>query len=90
MTLNDPVYQEANQALGRAMIGAVAKQSLDARLDFAAHRVLSRDVTPGERAALTMFYRTVRTAPQGPVLNEQDALSAVAGVLFNLDAALTR
>ena len=90
VTLNDPVYQEANQALGRAMIGAVAKQSLDARLDFAAHRVLSRDVTPGERAALTMFYRTVRTAPQGPVLNEQDALSAVAGVLFNLDAALTR
>jgi hypothetical protein len=89
VTLNDPVYQEAGQALARRML-ALSGEPLAGRLEFAARCVLSRDLTAGELATLEAFYSKVTQASAGAPLGEQAAYTALAGVLFNLDAALTR
>jgi hypothetical protein len=82
VTLNDPVYQEAAQALARRMLAvrgtaagggttSVASfptgithtsdtELLERRLNFAARSVLSRDLSPRERAALESFYADAR------------------------------
>jgi hypothetical protein len=112
VTLNDPVYQEACEALARRMIkerprpGSNRSSSttgiLDARLTYGARLVLSRDLTDRELAALRAFYDKAVSlgAPQlvsistskvhGRPSKELTALTAVASILFNLDAALTR
>jgi hypothetical protein len=66
VTLNDPVYQEASEALARRMIKETAgtslqgasstKELLDARLTYGARLVLSRDPTARELAVLRAFY----------------------------------
>ena len=89
VTLNDPVYQEADQALARRML-ALKDQSLAGRLNFATRCVLSRDLTAVEMTTLEKFYNNARQPPDGAPPGEQAAYAAVAGVLFNLDAALTR
>ena len=72
--------------------------SIDARIRYGARLVLSRDPTDQELAALrALFQRTVATPTlqtvaarvQGNSL-ELTAMTAVASVLINLDAALTR
>jgi Protein of unknown function (DUF1553)/Protein of unknown function (DUF1549)/Planctomycete cytochrome C len=118
VTLNDPVYQEAAEALARRMLIIGAKSSppqsgrsfsdgdvLEARLDFGAERVLSRDLTPKELEALKALYEGIQNMPPAPsqvaftsdvktarrsVNKHLVAFTAVAGVLLNLDAALTR
>ena len=99
VTLNDPVYQEASEALAMRMIKE--KQGLDARIIYGARLVLSRVPTDRELAALRSFYEKAAAMPTlqlaartaaGRTNNRSQvaAMTAVASVLFNLDAALTR
>jgi hypothetical protein len=100
VTLNDPVYQEASEALAKRMMKE--RDALDGRLEYGARLVLSRSLTDGERATLRRLYEEALAAPGAPRLvkvatsgngrsgKELVALTAVASVLFNLDAALTR
>ncbi len=100
VTLNDPVYAEASEALAGRMMKASA--NLDARLQYGAHLVLSRNLTENELATLRrLFAKASDTPPGGRIIRvtteqkgnsgkERTAMSAVASVLLNLDAALTR
>ncbi len=102
VTLNDPVYQEASEALAVRMMKET--DALDARLEYGARLVLSRRLTDGELATLRRLYEEAISAPSLPRIvkvaasagaksrsgKELAALTAVASVLFNLDAALTR
>jgi uncharacterized protein DUF1553/uncharacterized protein DUF1549/cytochrome c len=100
VTLNDPVYQEASEALAARMMKET--DALDERLRYGARLVLSRDPTDGELATLRRLYDEALAAPAAPRVvkvaasakgssgKELTALTAVASVLFNLDAALSR
>ena len=101
VTLNDPVYQEAAEALARRMMKET--DALDGRLRYGARLVLSRDPTDGELATLRRLYEEALLVPGAPHLviriaaraerspeKEFVAMTAVASVLFNLDADLTR
>jgi len=96
VTLNDPVYFEAAQALARRMLSG--QHSIDDAIKYGARLVLSRDPTDLELAALrALFQKTVAAPTFEPVAatvhhssREFAAMTAVAGVLINLDAALTR
>ena len=99
VTLNDPVYQEASEALAQRMIKAT--DALDGRLRYGARLVLSRDLTDRELATLRGLYKEALAAPAAPRIvkiagkakgssGRELAITAVASVLFNLDAALTR
>jgi mono/diheme cytochrome c family protein len=82
VTLNDPVYQRAAEALAARMIKEAPQSGLDAQLNFGARCVLSRDLAPEELATLRGLY--------GKFGNASGGLTAVASALLNLDAALTR
>ena len=96
VTLNDPAYYEASEALAKRML--FQQRTLDARIVYGARLVLSRDPTDRELAALqALFQKTVATPTLQPVAataqrgsRELTAMTAVASVLINLDAALTR
>jgi len=96
VTLNDPVYQEASEALAGRMMKE--KQGLDARIIYGARLVLSRDPTDRELEILSSFFKKAKAMPSLQLASvrsqkrSQDlaAMTAVASVLFNLDAALTR
>ena len=112
VTLNDPVYQEAAEALARRMIKETTQPKsqarsstgdiLDARLRYGGRLVLSRDLTNGELIKLRAFYEQAMTLPAAPATKqsavkvhvypdkEMNALTAVASILLNLDAALNR
>ena len=75
VTLNDPVYREAAEALSARMSSQPG--GTDRQLDAGARWVLSRELSVGERRVLTRLYRA-------------EGMTAVASALFNLDAALTR
>jgi hypothetical protein len=99
VTMNDPVYQEASEALADRMLKAADKT--DDRLRYGARLVLSRDLTDYELAKLhELFEKALLESSAGMVKraaygkatsgNQKRAMTAVASVLFNLDAALTR
>lgn len=96
VTLNDPVYHEAAEALAQRMMAE--QRSIDARIKYGAELVLSRDPTEFELAALrALFQKTAATPTLQPVAvtvrgnsHELIAMTAVASVLMNLDASLTR
>ena len=96
VTLNDPVYYEASVALARRMFSE--QQTIDARIKYGARLVLSRDLTDREIAALRALFQTTVAAPTFHMVaatehrnsRELIAMTAVASVLINLDAALTR
>jgi hypothetical protein len=113
VTLNDPAYKEAAEALARrVMKDTVAETSdvssaevvLNVRLRYETRLVLSRDPTDRELAVLRTFYEEALTMPKPAAVmkasmnlsekratvRELDALTAVASVLLNLDAALVR
>ncbi len=91
-TLNDPVYSEAADALARQM--AKASPDLNAQLNEGARRVLSRELSPGELRELETAYVDARKmladSKRSAAEQPSAALSVVAGILLNLDAALTR
>jgi hypothetical protein len=75
VTLNDPVYQQAAQALAARMMGAGRDRAV--QLDFGARAVLSRRLSVSEKSVLQNLY-------------DSAGMTAVASALLNLDAALTR
>jgi hypothetical protein len=77
VTLNDPVYQEAAEALAQRVMKVTAPETsgasstddiLDARLAYETRLVLSRDPTPRELAALRAFYGKALGIPKEPAL----------------------
>jgi len=99
VTMNDPVYQEASEALAVRMLKA--SHTTDDRLRYGARLVLSRDLTDFELATLReLFEKALAESGAGGLKrasygrgasgNERRAMTAVASVVFNLDAALTR
>jgi Protein of unknown function (DUF1553)/Protein of unknown function (DUF1549)/Planctomycete cytochrome C len=74
VTLNDPVYQEASQALARRVMKDVpasdnsAASLLDARLVYETRLVLSRDPTPRELARLRAFYLETVKPPKPAIM----------------------
>ena len=70
-----------------------ATDELDGRIKYGARLVLSREPTKGELATLHDLFEKAEAAPgnaKGKSNKDLSALTAVASVLFNLDAALTR
>ena len=96
MTLNDPVYYEASEALAKRMIAE--QRNVDDRIKYGVRLVLSRDPSDREIAALRALFQKTAAAPAlQPIAatvhrnsRELNAMTAVASVLINLDAALTR
>jgi len=100
VTLNDPVYWEASEALAARMMKASA--NLDTQLQYGAHLVLSRGLTENELSSLRRMLAKALRAPESTKLvrvtagpkptfgKNRSAMNAVAGVLLNLDAALIR
>jgi len=100
VTLNDPVYAEASEALANRMMKA--STNLDDRIQFGARLVLSRELTENELATMLRLYAKASDEPKGARLvrasaeikensgKNETAMTAVASVLLNLDAALTR
>ena len=90
VTLNDPVYQEAAEALARRMMQEKEKQSLDARIIYGARLVLSREPTDRELAALRAFFEKTASTPTLQLAavtphqksRELAAMTAVASVLL--------
>ena len=72
VTLNDPVYDEAAEALAKRALREVAPKNgeslLDARIAFEARLVLSRDPTPKEMSVLRGLFEKTVTIPGTPVL----------------------
>ena len=74
------------------------QHSIDARIQYGARLVLSRDPTDRELAALyALFQKALAVPTLQPAAakvhgdpRELAAMTAVASVLINLDAALTR
>jgi len=79
VTLNDPVYQQAAEALAARMVHEAPRgpDLLQSQLNYGGRWVLSRDLTPVEIAALRKLHGVA-------------GMTAVASALLNLDAALTR
>ncbi len=77
VTLNDPVYQEAAEALSRRVMkvsvartprASAGDEVLNARLAYETRLVLSRDPTPSELAALRAFYAKALRIQKRPAL----------------------
>jgi hypothetical protein len=77
VTLNDPVYQEAAQALARRVIKDTAEKTsgvssadfiLNTQLTYETRLVLSRDPTPGELAVLRKFYKDAVAMRERPAV----------------------
>jgi hypothetical protein len=88
--LEAPAATLPGLAQGDATSGTYADAQADAserarRLNYAGRLVLSRDLSPGELADVDAYYRD-NLAGATPTR----AMTAVAGLLFNLDAALNR
>jgi hypothetical protein len=96
VTLNDPVYYEASEALAKRMMAE--SRDLNARLVYGARLVLSRDPTDRELEAMRVLFEkagatpTLQRASANTHSNARElrAMTAVASVLINLGAALTR
>ncbi len=82
MTLNDTTFTEAAAALAARMIAAGDAPAAQMSAGFL--RVCGREPTAAEQAALTKLYTDLLALPDGPPPAE-----IVAGVLLNLDEALT-
>jgi hypothetical protein len=84
VTLNDPVYQEAAQALARRVIKDTATKPsgdstgdsvLNARLVYETNLVLSRDPTAYELAQLRAFYKDAIKMPKPALVKASMNLS---------------
>jgi hypothetical protein len=105
VTLNDPVFFEAAQALGARMQSAPG--SLPEKLNFGFRLCLSRSPRPSESQRLVAFYESARadfekqpekaalikasaSTSKGPASADLAAWSAVGNILLNLDETLMR
>jgi hypothetical protein len=99
--LNDVLFVEASQALGRSL--ASMEGPVAARITEAFRRCLVRPPTPEEIAAFVNFFDTQKRRLSGGELDpkvlagggdgdpvERAAWTAVARALFNLDEAITK
>jgi hypothetical protein len=97
--LNDPVFMEAAQALGK--LTAERASSLEGKARFLFRSCLTRPPTEDELAALLTFYRAQLQRFAAKELDahriggagasaEQAAWTSVARVLLNLDEAITK
>jgi hypothetical protein len=99
--LNDPVFTEAGQALGRLMMTKAG--STEERLEYLFRRCLNRSPSPEEVKKLVQFYQAQKlrlakkqlnaAAIAGPgeaEVNERAAWTLLARVLFNLDEFMTK
>ena len=98
--LNDVVFVEAAQALGKTL--AAQPGSVEDRVRTAFRRVFTRPPTDDETATLAQFFTAQKTrfttaeaeakklAPDGPAAADRAAWTALARALFNLDEAITR
>jgi Protein of unknown function (DUF1549)/Protein of unknown function (DUF1553)/Planctomycete cytochrome C len=77
VTLNDPVYEEAAQALARRVIKETAEKTsgassadsiLNTQLTYETRLVLSRDPTPSELAVLRKFYKDAVAMHERPAV----------------------
>src|SRR6185503_19020233 len=90
VTLNDPVYVEASEALAARMMKASA--NLDRQLQYGAHLVLSRGLTENELTTLRRMFAKASGTPEsaklllsGAGLNsvkERSGMTAAAAVLL--------
>ena len=55
VTLNDPVYVEAAQAMARRIV-TEAEDTVDARINYAIHLALGRNATPPEQEHISTLY----------------------------------
>jgi hypothetical protein len=103
--LNDAVFVECAQALGRRILAELPRASVDERLDYVFRLCLARRPARGERETLARLYQEVlslgRTNPKkalqlrGPdpqALDDPAAAAwvAVARAVLNLDEFVTR
>jgi hypothetical protein len=99
--LNDAVFVEAAQALGRTL--AARPGSVEDRVQLAFRHVLTRPATKEEIERLAMFFATQKhrfsageldaalvAGPGEGDRNERAAWTALVRTLFNLDEALTK
>jgi hypothetical protein len=99
--LNDVVFLEASQAIGRTM--AMASGSDEERIENLIRRFFARPSQAEERALLVSFLQTQRqrlvsqeldatalAGKGGGEVNERAAWTALARALFNLDEAVTK
>ena len=100
--LNDSVFMECTQALGRMAVKASG--GTDAKLNLLFRRCLTRPPSAKEQEKLTRFYETqlarlkegklkaeeILDSKDGEKLNETAAWASVARVLLNLDETITK
>jgi mono/diheme cytochrome c family protein len=104
VTMNDPVYVECSQALGRRMM-AEGGETIESRIRFGLRLVQQRPPTDGQVAALVKLYKDEQerfaastddakklagAIPAKTDPAEAAAWTMVANVLLNTDAAMTR
>ncbi|WP_016956471.1 PSD1 and planctomycete cytochrome C domain-containing protein [Catenovulum agarivorans] len=91
VTLNDPVYHEAAQALGNQMQQAANEQ---AGIEFGFKQVLSRQPTQQElqslTAALAEIDNELMASRNTELQRHADKWAAMGSILLNLDEALVR
>lgn len=85
VTLNDPVYHEAAQALGQRM--KTTGNMADA-FNLGARSVISRQLRSREQAVLENLFHSIEN--DSPPTQTDEAWTAVASALLNLDSAMVR
>lgn len=94
VTLNDPVYNEASEALALRMrtlpLGQGVSDELAERLSYGARLVLTRSPTETELVVLRELYEDALKMETIGSAKEKYAMNAVSSALLNLDTALTR
>ena len=103
VTLNDPVYLEAAQALARRM-EEKGKGNIDAAIKHGYYLALSRELDPGALEVLRKLYQQARdnlsTSPQAVVAVKdqvtskefqlKEPMTVVANAIMNLDGFLMK
>ncbi|MDU0352573.1 DUF1553 domain-containing protein [Paraglaciecola aquimarina] len=94
VTLNDPVYHEAAQALGQSMFANIMAKDQSSAIRYGFKKVVSREPDANElkrlEIALYEISKDIKDSDLAPNLRVGAKWTAMASVLLNLDIALTR